>query len=332
MTKRTRAAIACIVVGLGLALILWRWLLRPPADTAQPVPPGTASIEPPAKNAYKDVIAAALRVGPVEGGLDSEAQRVLLQRSSAALSLLRSALDGQSVVTDDMRPSDPSQVFRPMMRLLYYSAQVAKRDRRFGDAARDCLDLVRLGNAISRGGDADDHLMRCTCLWLATQQLASLIDDLPESTCRELAGRLAAEVDRTEPIEVAYQRTLMKLQKEKGQRSFDIERNAGVFAQQLADYQRRDKICRAEVELCMTKLALRAYQMRHHRLPDSLQELAPGVLPRLPLDPWRQQGLIYRRDATGYRLYSVGPDGNDDGGRPVPRDMLKNGATGDLFL
>ena len=44
-------------------------------------------------------------------------------------------------------------------------------------------------------------------------------------------------------------------------------------------------------------------------------ELTPHYLTSVPLDPYTLQPLVYRRLDSGYRLYSTGRDGLDDGGQ-----------------
>ncbi|MGQ9649354.1 MAG: hypothetical protein ACUVXJ_04525 [Phycisphaerae bacterium] len=73
------------------------------------------------------------------------------------------------------------------------------------------------------------------------------------------------------------------------------------------------------VEGTITVLAVAAYRNDHGRFPESLDELVPRYLEAVPMDPFTSQPLRYRLDTEeGYRLYSVGEDGKDDGG--VERD------------
>ncbi|MHC5540499.1 hypothetical protein ACYOEI_19950, partial [Singulisphaera rosea] len=60
--------------------------------------------------------------------------------------------------------------------------------------------------------------------------------------------------------------------------------------------------------------------------------LTPGLLSAIPSDPFaaKQGPLVYRNTGSGALLYSVGPDGKDDGGTPVAK-ILDN-AKGDLLL
>jgi hypothetical protein len=67
-----------------------------------------------------------------------------------------------------------------------------------------------------------------------------------------------------------------------------------------------------------TRLALRAYRLDHGRYPDSVAQLAPAYLSRVPLDPFTGGApLKYRPSGAGYVLYSIGPDAVDDGGTPI---------------
>jgi hypothetical protein len=44
-------------------------------------------------------------------------------------------------------------------------------------------------------------------------------------------------------------------------------------------------------------------------------DLVPEHLERLPDDPFSGKPLVYRLTDEGFRLYSVGPNGVDDGGK-----------------
>jgi hypothetical protein len=60
---------------------------------------------------------------------------------------------------------------------------------------------------------------------------------------------------------------------------------------------------------------LAAYRADHRAYPASLNELAPKYLTRLPCDSFSDRPLHYQKQAAGFLLYSVGPNGVDDGGR-----------------
>lgn len=70
--------------------------------------------------------------------------------------------------------------------------------------------------------------------------------------------------------------------------------------------------------LAVTAIALRRYQLRHGRLAPNLDALIPEFVQSVPVDYMDGQPLRYRPDGAGFRLYSVGLDGGDDGGDPRP--------------
>ncbi len=67
--------------------------------------------------------------------------------------------------------------------------------------------------------------------------------------------------------------------------------------------------------LSFVAMALHAHKLYHHRYPENLNALVPGYLKEIPTDPFGgEKPLRYRQSGDKYLLYSVGPDGKDDGG------------------
>jgi hypothetical protein len=73
---------------------------------------------------------------------------------------------------------------------------------------------------------------------------------------------------------------------------------------------------KAEQRLELTRLAvlLAAYRAEHDAFPEELADLVPGYLKDVPPDRFRDEPPVYKREADGYLLYSVGPNRQDDGG------------------
>lgn len=72
-------------------------------------------------------------------------------------------------------------------------------------------------------------------------------------------------------------------------------------------------------EMTVAAIALKRYQLRHHKLPSDLAILLPEFLSKLPHDYINGEPLHYHLDGNGsFALYSVGEDGRDDGGNPNP--------------
>lgn len=61
-------------------------------------------------------------------------------------------------------------------------------------------------------------------------------------------------------------------------------------------------------------LALKIYKAEKGEYPNSLNILTPGYLPELPKDPFTGRDYIYRREADGFIVYSIGKNEKDEGG------------------
>ena len=80
------------------------------------------------------------------------------------------------------------------------------------------------------------------------------------------------------------------------------------------------KFANAEAQngLVELMLALRAYRLEHGSYPETLDALIPGCVPQLPPDPFAKSGTFsYHRSGSTCLLYSIGPDGKDDGASPI---------------
>jgi hypothetical protein len=67
---------------------------------------------------------------------------------------------------------------------------------------------------------------------------------------------------------------------------------------------------------CMAvALAVERYRREHGDWPKSLAQLTPELIQEVPADPFDGRPLRYRQVEDGVVVYSVGPDGRDNGGR-----------------
>lgn len=72
----------------------------------------------------------------------------------------------------------------------------------------------------------------------------------------------------------------------------------------------------AQLEAYRVALAVLRYCGEQERLPASLAELVPVYLPKVPEDPFDGQPIRYIETDSGFTVYCLGHDLDDDGGEP----------------
>jgi hypothetical protein len=75
----------------------------------------------------------------------------------------------------------------------------------------------------------------------------------------------------------------------------------------------------AQLRTARAGLAIERYRLAAGKLPESLAKLMPTYLDAVPKDPFDGKDLRYKKLGTGFVVYSIGKDGNDDGGKERPR-------------
>lgn len=86
----------------------------------------------------------------------------------------------------------------------------------------------------------------------------------------------------------------------------------------------------AQVRTAQAGLAIERYHLATGKLPDSLSNLLPAYLDTTPKDPFDGKDLRYKKLETGFVVYSIGEDGNDDGGKEKPRKKVRPPAPADV--
>lgn len=97
-------------------------------------------------------------------------------------------------------------------------------------------------------------------------------------------------------------------------------------AERLADIIYENK---AEYEATITVLALERYKAVNGNYPEILEELLKdGYIQKLPMDPYSDKPIVYKKTDTDFTLYSVGRNFKDDGGKLAfysPGEVIKWG-------
>ncbi len=74
----------------------------------------------------------------------------------------------------------------------------------------------------------------------------------------------------------------------------------------------------ARLEQTRIACALERWLIKHGSYPDQMGQLVPEFLSRIPIDPIDDRPMRYRRSGERYQLWSLGIDGDDDGGLILP--------------
>jgi hypothetical protein len=88
---------------------------------------------------------------------------------------------------------------------------------------------------------------------------------------------------------------------------------------------------RTDLTLLEVALAVRLHCLEHGGYPSRLAEISKQWLPSIPVDLW-DQPIVYRLKNGQPVIYSLGPDGKDDGGLPFDAAWLAPSSRGDLVF
>ncbi len=317
-----------MVVALGLAT-LGLWTAKPPSLPPLPNP-----------NGYDDFIKAAGAVAGQFGNPQTPSRdelSALVATNGEALRLLRAGLTKRAVFPTVSGITNFDALLSQFARMKSLALLLAA-DGRLHElngqpyAAAQCyLDAIRFGNEMSRGGFLIHRLVGVALEAIGLRPLVQLLPKLN----RDENGAILKELEQIEATRVTWEevwagetrfarfstkalfRPFLKLfmwkQLETVRRNGETKHNSAV----------------ARLRLLEVELALRSYRADRRHAASRLEELTPGYLRKTLPDPFTGQPLIYRPQGTNWLLYSVGPDGIDDGGQPF-------GATaagkGDLLL
>lgn len=75
---------------------------------------------------------------------------------------------------------------------------------------------------------------------------------------------------------------------------------------------------RAQNALLLGSMAAQAYELESGHAPTSLEDLKGSYLKEIPMDPFaKARPVQLKLQDKGFRIYSIGPDGQDNGGQPA---------------
>jgi hypothetical protein len=247
---------------------------------------------------------------------------------------------------------------RQMARYKAVEANTWEMKGEWGKAAQSRLDALQMGNDVARGGPLVPALIGIVVHAIGRNGWWSHLDRLDAAEChaaiarleRIQASRIRADATMTEE---KYCGQIMLRNTRPSWVFFWISRRktmsnyvemmdahianarkpylkatpvvtpsdplikilAPVFTRARWNFARND----AGNSLWLVALALRAYKLENAKYPAQLTELTPKYLKDIPADPFGAgEALRYKNRGTEYLLYSIGPDGVDNGGKPIP--------------
>lgn len=215
---------------------------------------------------------------------------------------------------------------RAAARLLWAEAKIKQAEGRSEDAAESALEIVLLNQklCVRRLGSDFDVFTSLECFGLG--KLANTATELPEKKGSNLVAKLQCLEANQEPVGAIVDRDERWRARVYGWRTmlppwFGNSRftDRAQVRNRLAN---RATARTAYYRLAQATLAIEAFRKEQGRLPKRLDELVPSHLNDVLLDPWTSKPLIYEPSVETYRLYCVGQDGVDNGGKQIGTDLM----------
>lgn len=284
---------------------------------------------PLADNGYLDLLRAAEAVDNNWAKVDTlsgDELRAYLQKQKTALALLRKGLARpcQAVLYESMNDNllqAEGQRIDKLSRILAARGRQDFEDGLLESAVDSYLADIELGAAITHGGVSMHDGFGFVSERLGIEGLQTLVARLDGDGCRKLAVRLVEIDARREPPEATAARERLYFAQ-----SYPWKHRLNILAcaflpNKLSENDVLFEVAggekRARLRLLVCHLALRRFWLMQHDYPAALAELVPQYLTALPLDPFADQPLSYKKLPEGYVLYSVGYDHVDNAGAPT---------------
>ncbi len=314
------AQLATVVLGLLVLTII----LPVYAKMFPSLPPRPFSSTPDERTAYLKLVAEVERLQPLVVATKGPLPESTLQKFDS-LSRKRFAVWGDEDF--DTNLGARLAAFRTVGQSLQQRTQAAVTQRRYADAVEHALQGIRLGAGLARGGTFSHSLLGIsTETSLGYQILAAMRDDIPYGKIPNVIAELAS-IEQSRESLASYQAAADL----EGERSYGWRYRLNLVAFDLSSARpeychtmvsatiqaTEDAIKRRDImnRLLKTYLAIRWYESQFGEFPAQLQDLVPEFLASVPIDPFVNRPLVYRREGDGFVLYGVGIDGVDDGGK-----------------
>ena len=295
----------------------------------------------PSPNGYDDFLkAASMLTGDVNNSmtLGTAGLGQLLRTNAAALNSMRLGLTHACTVPFELALNNFSNAMndlaklKSVARLFVAEGRLAEMEDRLADAARSYAEEIQFGNKISQGGLLLHRLVGVACEGMGGALLANLA---PKLNC-EQARLVIAELEKVDQDRVKWDDVLVaeKIFARHQLRAIWNPINRVVAWRQAQPMKEKARIKHDSViaheRLLIIELALRCYALEQGHPAERLEQLVPRYLQKVPADSFSGKTMIYRAQGQNWLLYSVGPDGEDNGG--IPQPLPTGVGQGDLRL
>ena len=328
--SRTRLAYRAMFILLTLPVafppvaVTWR-LLHPPAMPILPVP------QP---NGLDTVLNAGRTFKPsdvLDHAIPCSTEKLAgeVARYSDVYNLLRQGLSHDIQLRDwTKRPTTDETdlgaygrrlaMVRAASFALLCEARLAREQERYDDAGGIAIECLQLARAVGRNGLLEDLSYSLEMEYDADRLLYEVLPHLSSDQCRKTLAALAEIDAHREPLENVWHRQRIWFQNS-GDWFWQLVMLLPAMPSDNSEQQRVAAILKKDLttRLLVLETALRIYCLEQGAPPDQLKQLIPELLSSIPRDPFDPQRGPLRSIHTDDDLlvYSVGPDGRDDGGR-----------------
>ncbi|QDS97350.1 hypothetical protein [Adhaeretor mobilis] len=279
----------------------------------------------PNPNGYEVLLEAAKQLHPRTGWYyesTDEERATIIATNKPVLELARRGLEMDSVVpinwtAPDMQGHlDQLSGIRELARAFSAARYAAQAAGNRSVAVQNGADMLRLANHSYQGGLLVDLLVGFAIQNMGLDSLAKIVDEMDRDSCEELLREIEQLDFEPGVIEKAMTVDAQRAKIEMGAATYFLAawQSSAITAASVKSTKVAFDRVRSLHKQLQLRIALRLFLLDNQRLPEVLAELEPEYMQNGLDDLLSDKPFVYRPADESYELYSVGPNGNDDGG------------------
>ena len=298
VTLRTRNRLITFSILAGPFIFLLCLLLFWEAEPLPPVPPL------PNPNGYDVLVKAGNMIKGDVGNYDEMSAtelRAMAQTNSAAIQLARTGWQQECRVSTQFSEAymashlNELAALKRLTQAWVIEGRLAEAENNPADAARNYLEIIRLGNESARGGIIMDQLVGTAIEAIGTANLQRLLPQLKAKSCRETAAALETlDSQRQTWDQVMQQERDWSRRTFRGTR-YEIARlmMRGSLNKAYQKGEQRFEEQQRKTRQLMIDFAASAFELDKGHPPANLADLVPDYLKAVPQDPLTGTNMVY---------------------------------------